>query len=205
MRPAAIKKEILSNVYFKNVMTAIQTKYNKEVIPQMMEKFGYKNHMSVPKIVKVVVNTGFGKMISGKSTSEQKQIYDAILEDLALIAGQRPVLKKTKKSISGFKVREGMVLGAAVILRKSRMYDFLERLINISLPRMRDFRGIDRKSFDEKGNLTYGVKEHIIFPEILPEKVKHIFGLEITIVTNSKTREEGLGLLTLLGFPVKQS
>lgn len=169
----------------------------------MTEKFHYKSKMAVPKIVKVVVNTGFGRLVSGKSPAEQKPIYEAILNDLGMIVGQHPVLKKTKKSISGFKVREGMILGAAVVLRKSRMYDFLERFVNIALPRMRDFRGIDQKSFDKKGNLTYGIKEHIIFPEIMPEKVKNIFGLEVTVTTNAKTQEEGIELLKLLGFPIK--
>ncbi len=185
------------------MITKLQEKYKKEVIPQMMEKFGYKNVMAVPKITKVVINTGFGRLITGKTSEEQKKIYEAILEDLALIAGQRPILKRAKKSISGFKVREGMSLGANVILRKEKMYDFMERLIHIALPRTRDFQGIDQKSIDGRGNLTYGIKEHIVFPEILPEKVKNIFGLEITVVTTAKNREEGLGLLRLMGFPIK--
>lgn len=184
-------------------MTNLQDKYKKEVIPQMVEKFGYKNVMAVPKIVKVVVNTGFGKLISGRTSDEQKKIYGAILEDLALITGQRPVLKRAKKSIATFKTREGMFLGAAVILRKEKMYDFLERLINIALPRTRDFRGIDPKSVDGGGNLNYGIKEHIVFPEILPEKVKNIFGLEVTVMTTAKNKEEGLRLLRLMGFPIK--
>ena len=184
-------------------MVKIQEKYRKEVIPQMMEKFGYKNIMVVPKIVKVIVNTGFGKLIAGKSSEEQKKIYEPILEDLALITGQRPVLRRAKKSISTFKVREGMSLGAAVTLRRERMYAFLERLIYIALPRTRDFRGIEPKSLDEKGNLTHGIREHIVFPEILPEKVKNIFGLEVTVVTTAKNSEEGLKLLKLMGFPLK--
>jgi len=184
-------------------MEHLREKYIKEVVPALQEKFGYKNKMAVPKITKVVVNTGFGKLIAGKSSEEQKKIYEAIIENLALITGQKPVLKRAKKSISAFKVREGMPLGAVVILRKKRMYDFLERLIHIALPRTRDFRGIEPKSIDEKGNLTYGVKEQIIFPEILPEKVKNIFGLEITIATTAKNRERGLELLRLMGFPIK--
>jgi len=184
-------------------MNRLKEKFEKEVIPAIQEKFGYKNRMAVPKIEKVVINTGFGRMIAGKSSEEQKKIYEAVLEDLTLIAGQRPVLKRAKKSISAFKVREGMPLGATVVLRKEKMYDFLERLIYIALPRTRDFRGIEQKSIDKRGNLTYGIKEHIIFPEILPEKVKNIFGLEVTVVTTAKNKEEGIEFLKLMGFPVK--
>jgi len=178
-------------------------KYKKEVIPQMMEEFGYKNIMAVPKIEKVVVNTGFGRLITDKTSEEQKKIFEAILEDLSLITGQRPVLTRAKKSISGFKIRQGLPIGAEVTLRGKRMFDFLERLINIALPRSRDFQGIDLKSFDKKGNLTIAIREHITFPEILPEKAKNIFGLEITVVTTAKKREEGVELLKLLGFPIK--
>lgn len=184
-------------------MLQLKDKYQKEVIRAMQEKFGHKNKMAVPKIVKVVVNTGFGRLITGKTSEEHKKIYTAILEDLTLIVGQRPVLKGAKKSISSFKVRKGMILGAAVTLRGKRMYDFLERLIHIALPRTRDFRGISQSSVDESGNLTYGLKEHIVFPEILPEKVKNTFGMEITIVTSAKNREEGLEFLKLMGFPIK--
>lgn len=181
----------------------LRDKYKKEVIPAMQKKFGYKSTMAVPKIEKVQVNTSFGGLISGKTKGEQKKIHEPILEDLAFICGQRPILTKAKKSISGFKIREGMPVGAKVSLRKQKMYDFLERLIHIGLPRSRDFRGIDPKSFDREGNLTIAIKEHIVFPEILPEKVKNIFGFEITIVTTAKTKEEGIELLRLLGFPIK--
>ncbi|MBZ9573028.1 50S ribosomal protein L5 [Patescibacteria group bacterium] len=184
-------------------MLRLKEKYQKEVIPQMMEKFGYKNKMVVPRIEKVVVNTGFGRLISGKTTEEQKKISDAILEDLSLITGQRPIKTCAKKSISGFKIRKGMPVGVEITLRSQRMYDFLERLIHISLPRSRDFQGIDPKSFDREGNLTIAIKEHIIFPEISPEKVKNMFGFEITVVTTAKNREEGIELLRLLGFPIK--
>ena len=184
-------------------MLRLPDKYKKEVIPAMLEKFGYKNRMAVPKIIKVIVNSGFGKLIAGKNSEEQKKIYEPILEDLTLVTGQRPVLRRAKKSIATFKVREGMPLGATVTLRRERMYDFLERLIYIALPRTRDFRGIEPKSLDEKGNLTHGLKEHIVFPEILPEKVKNIFGLEVTVVTTAKNRKEGLELLKLMGFPLK--
>jgi len=184
-------------------MLPLKEKYQKEVVPRMMEKFGYKNKMAVPKIEKVVVNTGFGRLIIGKTTEEQKKIRKAILDDLALICGQYPVLTKARKSISGFKVRKGMAVGAMVTLRKKRMYDFLERLINIALPRTRDFRGIDQRSVDKAGNLTIAIKEHIAFPEISPEQAKIMFGFEVTVVTSAKTREEGLELLKLLGFPIK--
>lgn len=178
-------------------------KYNKEVIPAVMEKFGYRNKMAVPKIEKVIINTGFGKLVVGKTSDEQKKIRESILNDLALITSQRPILTGAKKSISAFKIRRGMSLGARVTLRKKRMFDFLERLIYIALPRSRDFLGIDPKSFDKKGNLTIGIREHITFPEVSPEKIKQIFGFEITIVTTAKSQEEGIELLKLMGFPIK--
>lgn len=186
-------------------MIHLKEKYQKEAVPQMMEKFGYKNMMAVPKIEKVIVNTGFGRLTSGKTSNEQKKIQDAILHDLALITGQRSVLTRAKKSISGFKIRKGMPVGAQVALRGKRMFDFLERLIHITLPRSRDFRGINIDSFDEEGNLTLGVKEHIAFPEISPEEVKNMFGLEIIVVTTVKNKEEGIELLKLLGFPIKSA
>jgi len=180
-------------------------KYKEESIPQMMEKFGYKNRMAVPKIEKVVVNTSFGRQISGRTSEEQRKIQEAVLQDLSLICGQRAVLTKAKKAISGFKIRKGMPLGAKVTLKRKKMTDFLERLIHLALPRSRDFRGIDQKSVDKNGNLTIAVKEHITFPEIMPEKIKSIFGLEITVVTTAKTKKEGLELLKLLGFPMEKN
>jgi large subunit ribosomal protein L5 len=184
-------------------MSKLKDKFNKEVIPAMREKFGHKNIMSVPKIEKVVINTGFGRTITGKTKSEQGKTYQGILDDLALITGQKPVLTKAKKSIAAFKLRQGTPVGAAVVLRKEKMYDFLEKLIKIILPRSRDFRGIDPKSFDKQGNLTIAIKEHIVCPEILSEKAKDIFGFEITITTTAKTKEQGLELLKLIGFPIK--
>jgi large subunit ribosomal protein L5 len=184
-------------------MLKLQEKYQKEVVPKMMEKFGYKNKMAVPKIEKVIINTGFGKIISGKSSDEQKKIQEAVLNDLTLIAGQKPILSKAKKSIAAFKIRQGMLIGAMVSLRKKKMFDFLDRLIHIVFPRTRDFQGIQSKFFDKRGNLTIGIKEHIVFPEIMPEKVKSIFGLEVTIVTTAKDKEKGKELLKLLGFPIK--
>jgi len=181
----------------------LREKYQKEVIPQMMEKFNYKNPMAVSKIEKVVINTGFGRLISNLTGQDQEKTVNFILNDLSLICGQNPVKTRAKKSIAGFKIRKGVPIGARVTLRRKKMYDFLERLIHIALPRSRDFRGIDSKSVDEKGNLTVGIKEHICFPEVSPEKAKSIFGLEITVVTTAKSREEGLELLRLMGFPIK--
>ena len=186
-------------------MLRLPEKYRKEVIPAIMEKFGYTNKMAVPKIEKVIVNIGFGRLVAGKSSEEQKKIWQQILADLALITGQRPILTKAKKSISGFKTKIGLPIGAMVTLTGKRMFDFLERLIHIALPRSRDFQGISQESFDKGGNLTIGVKEHIVFPEILPEKAKNIFGLEITIVTTAKNKEEGVELLKLFGFPIKSA
>lgn len=178
-------------------MLRLKEKYKKEVIPIMREKFGYKNDFAVPKVEKVVINTGIGRF-----TQDQKTVEE-IGRALSLISGQKPVFTLAKKAISSFKIREGMKVGFKITLRNQRMYDFLERLIYLALPRGRDFRGIDQKSIDEKGNLTIGIKEHIIFPEISHEEVKTIFGLEISVITNAKRKEEGLELLKLLGFPIK--
>jgi len=185
-------------------MLRLVAKYQKEVIPKMREKFGYKSDMAVPKIEKVVVNTGFGRQIAGKTSEEQKKFINFLLEELALITGQKAVVTTAKKAIASFKTRKGMPLGAKVTLRGKKMMDFLERVINLTLPRTRDFRGIEQKSVEKEGNLTMAIKEHIAFPEVLPEKAKNIFGLEITVVTTAKSREEGLELLRLLGFPIKK-
>ncbi|MFH1401696.1 MAG: 50S ribosomal protein L5 [Parcubacteria group bacterium] len=184
-------------------MSYLLKKYKDEVIPAMVKNFAYKSSMAVPEIKKVVVNTGFGRSVAGKSGEEQKKIQKAILDDLNLICGQKAMLKMAKKSIASFKTREGQAIGVAVTLRKKRMYDFLERLIQITLPRSRDFRGIDQKGFDKRGNLTIGIKEHIVFSEVSPEKAKNIFGLEITIVTSARNKEEGAALLKLMGLPIK--
>lgn len=185
-------------------MPQLKDKFEKEAIPAMMERFGYTNKMAVPRIEKVVANTGFGRLIAGKTSDEHKKIQESILNNLSLICGQKPILTFAKKSISGFKIRKGVSVGACVTLRGQKMYDFLERLIHIGLPRSRDFRGIEQNSFDKKGNLTLAIKEQITFPEILPEKSKINFGFEITVVTTAKTKEEGIELLKLLGFPIKQ-
>jgi len=184
-------------------MLRLQEKYKKEAISAMMEKFGYKSSMAVPKIEKVVINTGYGRQVAGKTNDEQKKIADFILEELGLICGQRAVKTYAKKAISSFKLRQGMPIGAKVNLRGKKMTDFLERLIYLTLPRTRDFKGISSESIDKQGNLTIAVKEHITFPEILPEKARDIFGLEITVVTTAKNKEEALELFKLLGFPIK--
>ena len=182
----------------------LSKKYQKEVVPAMVEKFGYTSVMAVPKIEKVVLNIGFGKRVTGKTSDEQKKIYGGILDDMALIAGQAPILTKAKKSIAGFKLRQGSPIGATVNLRGKRMYDFIERLINIAFPRSRDFNGIAIKSIDHSGNLNLTIKEHIAFAEIEPERSKSIFGLEVTVTTSAKSRKEGLELLRLMGFPIKK-
>ena len=170
--------------------------YIKKVIPAMRADFGYKNIMAVPKIEKVVINCGVGRI------KDEKQL-ETIQKMLALITGQKPSPRPAKQAIASFKTREGMIIGYQVTLRGKRMYDFLSRFINIALPRERDFRGIDEKSFDPKGNLTIGVKEHIVFPELTGEDVRFMFGFEVTIVTSAKKREEGVALLKHFGFPVK--
>jgi len=185
------------------IMQSLKEKYQKEVILQMREKFGYKNDMAVPSIRKVVLNSSFGKEVVSKTASEREKIQNIIMQDLSLIAGQKTNLVRAKKSIAGFKLREGLEIAAVVTLRKDRMWDFLERFIYLSLPRSRDFKGINPKSIDKNGNLSMGFKEHISFPEIFTEKEKTIFGLEITVVTNAKSKEEGLELYKLLGFPIK--
>lgn len=184
-------------------MLRLKEKFIKEVIPAMQAKFGYKSSMAVPKVVKVVLNTGFGRQVSGKTGDEPKKITDAIIGDLTLISGQKVIGTQAKKSISAFKTRQGMLIGACCTLRGQKMYDFLERLINIALPRSRDFQGIPPESVDQSGNLTVALKEHIAFPEILPEKTRAIFGFEITIVTTAKNQKQGLALLKLMGFPIK--
>ncbi|HUV81059.1 MAG TPA: 50S ribosomal protein L5 [Patescibacteria group bacterium] len=184
-------------------MSKLQEKYKKEVVPALMQKFGYKSPMAAPKIEKVVVNTGYGRQVADKTNEEQKKMTDFILEELGLICGQKAVKTYAKKAISSFKLRQGMPIGAKVTLRGRKMADFLERFINLALPRTRDFKGISPESIDKQSNLTIAVKEHITFPEILPEKARNIFGLEITVVTTAKNKEEAIELFKLLGFPIK--
>lgn len=176
----------------------IQEKYKQEIQPKLKEKFGYKNEFQIPKLIKVALNVGIGKH------TKEKDYAKNIASTLERITGQKAVLTKAKKSISSFKVREGMVIGAIVSLRGKRMYDFLDKLINITFPNIRDFRGISAKCADRTGNITIGIKEHIAFPEIRNDEVDKIHGLEISIATTAQTREEGVELFTLLGFPFKK-
>jgi len=173
-------------------------KYRKEVIPTMQAKFGIKNIMAVPKIDKVVINVGIGKV------AKDDKFIEKVVRDLGLLSGQKPVFRKAKQSISGFKSRQGMNIGLMVTLRGKRMYDFIDRLVHVALPRSKDFRGIEVRNFDKMGNLNLGLKEHSIFPEIHYENLKDIFGLEVTVVTTAENREKGIELLRLMGFPVKK-
>ena len=185
-------------------MENLQQKYNKEVIGAMQKRFGYKNPMAVPKITKITLNSSFGKNTVSKTSGEREKIQKFILNDMSLIAGQTPKLVKSKKSIAGFKLREGLEIAAMVTLRNQRMWDFLERFIYLSLPRSRDFQGLNPMSIDTRGNMNMGFREHISFPEIFIEKEKTIFGLEVTISTNAKNKEEGEALFRLLGLPLKE-
>jgi len=185
-------------------MQSLKEKYKKEVVPEMVKRFGYKSVMATPAIKKVVINSSFGKEAVAKTGSEREKIQNLIMQDLSLITGQKPKIVKSKKSIAGFKLREGLEIAAVVTLRRGKMWDFIERLIYLSLPRSRDFKGLNPKSIDNMGNLNIGFREHISFPEIFTEKEKTIIGLEITIVTNAKSKEEGLELYKLLGFPIKE-
>ena len=178
-------------------MLNTKEKYSKKAIPAMKEKFGYTNNLAVPRIEKVVVNVGTGKIY--KEADKVEEIINSIAE----ISGQRPIRAKARKAVAGFKIRQGLEIGAKVTLRGKRMWQFIDRLINIALPRIRDFQGIEAKSIDEKGNLNIGMKEHIVFPEVSAEKVKNIFSLQVTVVTSAKSREEGIELFKLLGFPIK--
>lgn len=176
-------------------MSRMKDKYNDEVTKGLMEKFGYKNVMEIPKIEKVVINMGVGEAVSNP------KILDVAVNDMMTIAGQKPVVTRAKKSIAAFKIREGMPIGAKVTLRGQRMYEFLDKLLNIALPRVRDFRGVSPKSFDGRGNYTMGIKEQLIFPEIEYDKIDKIRGMDIIIVTTAKTDEEARELLKLMGMP----
>ena len=178
-------------------MTTLKETYEKEIIPGLKDTFAYDNIMQVPKLEKIVLNMGLGEAI------KNGKIIDSAAAELATITGQKPVITKAKKSIAAFKLREGMPIGCMTTLRKEKMWDFLNRLINISLPRVRDFRGISGKAFDGRGNYSLGVREQIIFPEIDYDKIDQIKGLNITIVTTAKNDSEGKELLKLLGMPFR--
>jgi large subunit ribosomal protein L5 len=168
-----------------------------EVVPKLMETFQYKNRMQVPKLEKIVLNMGLGEAI------QNIKILESAVEELKAVAGQKPVITRSKKSIAAFKLRSGMSIGCMVTLRKNRMYDFFSKLVNSALPRVRDFRGVSGKAFDGRGNYSLGIQEHIIFPEIDYDKIDKIKGLNISIVTTARTNEEGKELLRLLGMPFR--
>ncbi|MCX7797974.1 MAG: 50S ribosomal protein L5 [Melioribacter sp.] len=176
----------------------LKIKYFKEIVPKLMEQFGYKNVMQVPRLEKIVINMGVGEAV------QDPKVLEEAVKDLETITGQKPSIRAAKKSISNFKLRAGMKIGAKVTLRRERMYEFLDRLITIALPRVRDFRGVPDKSFDGRGNYTLGIKEQIIFPEINVDKVNRILGMDITFVTTAKTDKEAYALLSAFGMPFRR-
>ena len=178
-------------------MGILREKYEREIIPQLMKRFGYKNIMQAPKLKRIVINMGLGEAI------QNIKVLDSAVEEISLITGQRPVITKARKSIAQFKLRKGMPIGCMVTLRKDRMYEFFNRLINIALPRVRDFRGVSGKSFDGRGNYALGIREQLTFPEIDYDKIDKVKGMNIIIVTTAKTDEEGKELLRLLGMPFR--
>jgi large subunit ribosomal protein L5 len=178
-------------------MARLETEYKDKILPELMKKFGYKSIMQAPRITKITLNMGVGGAVA------DKKILQSALGDMEKIAGQKAIVTLARKSIAGFKIRDDMPIGCKVTLRSDRMYEFLDRLINISIPRIRDFRGMSPKSFDGRGNYSMGVKEQIIFPEIDYDKIDAIRGMDITITTTAKTNEEGLALLKLFNFPFK--
>ncbi len=180
-------------------MNLLKEKYNKEVLAQLMEEFGYKNKMAAPKITKATLNVGVGKGLTDNNFN------DLVINTLNRITGQKPTAIKARKSIAAFKIREGMIVGYKVTLRGDRMYDFLNKLVHIAFPRVRDFHGLDpKKNIDEHGNMTLGFKEHVVFPEISFDEVERLHGLEVSITTTASTRDEGFFLFSKLGFPFKK-
>jgi len=179
-------------------MARLRDKYENEVLPAMIEKFNYKNPMEAPRIIKIVINMGVGE------AKENIKALDAAVNDLSLISGQKPVITRAKKSVAAFKVREGMPIGTKVTLRGTRMYEFLDKFINIVLPRVRDFRGVSPNSFDGRGNFAIGIKEQLIFPEIDYDKIDKVRGMDLVINTTAKTDEEARELIRLLGMPFRK-
>ncbi|WP_070121483.1 50S ribosomal protein L5 [Bacillus marinisedimentorum] len=179
-------------------MNRLKERYQNEIVPSMVDKFNYSSVMEVPKIEKIVINMGVGDAV------QNAKALDTAVEELSQIAGQKPVVTKAKKSIAGFRLREGMPIGAKVTLRGERMYDFLDKLISVSLPRVRDFRGVSKKAFDGRGNYTLGVKEQLIFPEIDYDQVNKVRGMDIVIVTTANTDEEAQELLSQVGMPFQK-
>lgn len=179
-------------------MSRLKEQYTSEIMDAMMKKFGYKNIMQVPKLEKIVVNMGVGE------AKENKKLLDAAVADLEMISGQKAIVTKARKSVANFKLREGMPIGCKVTLRGERMYEFADRLINLALPRVRDFRGVSQNSFDGRGNYALGIKEQLIFPEIEYDKVDKVRGMDVIFVTTANTDEEARELLTLFGMPFKK-
>jgi large subunit ribosomal protein L5 len=177
--------------------TRLQQRYRADIVPSLMREFGYRNAMQVPRLEKIVVNMGLGE------ASQNVKLLDAAVEEVAAITGQRPVVRRARKAISNFKIREGMPIGCSVTLRGNRMFEFLDRLVNFSLPRVRDFRGVPDRAFDGRGNYSLGLQEHSIFSEIDLDKVEKIKGLTVSIVTTAKTDAEGKALLTAFGMPFR--
>ncbi len=177
----------------------LKTQYQEQIVPKLMEQFGYKNINEVPKVIKVTLNRGLGE------ASQNAKALESSINELSVITGQKPVVTRAKKAIAGFKIRQGMPVGVMVTLRSKRMYAFLERLINLALPRIRDFRGISPKSFDGRGNYSLGVREQLIFPEIEYDSIDQIRGLDIAIITTAKTDEEGRALLKEMGMPFREN
>ncbi len=178
-------------------MARLETEYKEKIIPALKEQFGYKSVMEVPRITKITLNMGVGEAVA------DKKVLQAAISDMEKIAGQKPIITLARKSIAGFKIRDDMAIGCKVTLRRERMYEFFDRLVSISIPRIRDFRGMSPKSFDGRGNYSMGIKEQIIFPEIDYDKIDTLRGLDISITTTARTDEEGLALLKLFKFPFK--
>jgi large subunit ribosomal protein L5 len=179
-------------------MTRLQEIYNQKVVPELTAKFGYQSSMQVPRIVKVTLNMGVGE------ASQDRKAIEGAVSDMTLISGQKPVVTKARRSVAGFKIRAGWPIGVKVTLRKRRMYEFLDRLVGVAIPRIRDFRGLNGKSFDGRGNYSMGLREQIVFPEIDFDKIDKLRGLDITITTTAKTDEEARALLEAFNFPLKK-
>lgn len=192
-----LRRDIELNILQRYEMARLREIYKDEVVGKLTEQFGYANPMQVPRFEKVTINMGVGEAVG------DKKVIEHAVSDMAKIAGQQPVVTKARKSVASFKIRDGYPIGCMVTLRRERMYEFLDRLVNIALPRVRDFRGVPRKSFDGRGNYNLGIKEQIIFPEINYDQVDKLRGMDIAIITSASTDEEGLALLEAFGFPFR--
>jgi len=179
-------------------MSVLAQEYKEEILPQLMEKFDYNNVMEAPKLEKIIVNVGLG------DAKEDTKLLDTVVDEIARITGQSPTVTRAKKSIANFKIREGMPVGIKVTLRGEQMFEFLYKLVNVTIPRIRDFRGVSPKSFDGRGNYSLGISEHTVFPEINIDDVDNVHGLEVTIVTSAETDEEAFELLSIMGMPFKK-